>query len=122
MNSRKIVSVNPGDANWTSGRFVLWFGAYGDTKLFVNANHLENALDECIDWIADNATGLLCDDSVTELYNEAIGEGKDEEAAQEYAETDTTCGGNCGHYLLSWEWGIVCENPSFSELRALVSL
>lgn len=117
----KVIGINPGDATWTKHRFVLWFGACGGAKLFVNANSLEDALDECVDWIADNAPGLLCDDTVNEAYNEAISAGKSEEEARDEAEADTTCAGNNGHYLLSWEWGLVCEDPSFAELRALVA-
>ncbi len=65
----EIIEVNPGDRDWTCHVYVLYFGAYGWTQLRVWANHLEDALDECIDWIVDNAPGLLADDQVAEEYN-----------------------------------------------------
>lgn len=114
-----IIIVNPNDRDWTDSRFVLCFGAYGWTRLMVYANSLEDALDECVDWIADNAPGLLADDAVHKAYNEAIANGMSEEAAQGEAEEDTTCAGNEGHYLNSWEWGIVAENPSRADVLAL---
>jgi hypothetical protein len=111
---RKVVAVNTRDDG--SQRFILWFGAYGTTYLMVWANHLEDALDECIDWLADNAPGHLVDDQVNEDYAAAIAAGKSEEEAIEEAESDTTSGGNAGHYILSHEWGIVRENPSRADV------
>ena len=116
------VFINPRDAAWTSHRFVLAFGAYGWTVLIVHANHLEDALDEAIDWIAGNAPGLLADEQVAEEYNRAIAEGKSEDEAQEIATVDTTCGGNAGHYLLSWEWGIVAEDPDRATILRIFEI
>lgn len=112
--------VNPSDKTWTKHRFIFWFGAYGWTRLMVWANSLDDALDEAVDWIADNAPGLLADDAVTEEYNRCIGEGMSEEEAQEEATVDTTCAGNCGHYLNSWEWGILAEDPTRAEVLELL--
>lgn len=122
----KLVIVNPGDANWTRGRFVLCFGAYGWTRLLVWASSLDDALDEAVDWLADHAPGLLADEQVREAYRKAMaGKGPDDpeavEAAQSEAEQDTTCAGTCGHYLNSWEWGIVAENPSRATMLAIVA-
>lgn len=117
----KITSINPNDKTWTRQTFILSFGAYGNHHLYVHADHLEDALDECIDWIAENAPGLLMDEQVTEAYNAAIAEGKSEDEAREEAECDMTCGGNAGNYIASYEWSIYAENPTFSELRALVT-
>jgi|SRR5579885_1392820 len=111
--------INFSDRHWTRHRYVLCFGAYGWTKCLVWANSLDDALDECVDWIADNAPGLLCDDQVNEEYHRAIAEGKSEEEAQEEATIDTTCAGNNGHYLLSWEWGICAEDPTTKEIHDL---
>lgn len=115
----KIIAVNGSDRDWTSHRYVLAFGAYGWTRLMVWANNLENALDEAIDWIADNKPDLLCNEQVNEAYAEAIAEGLDEDAAYERATEDTVCGGNCGHYILSWEWSILAEDPTRDEVKAL---
>lgn len=102
--------VNPSDKGWTSHRYILSFGAYGDTHLLVWANHLQDALDEAIDWLVDNAPGHIVDDQVNEAYAEAIAEGKSEDEAYEIAEEDTTSGGNCGNHILSYEWSMI-EDP-----------
>jgi hypothetical protein len=115
-----VVLVNPSDRDYTKHRYVLAFGAHGWTVLVAWASHLEDALDECVDWIAEHAPGLLADEQVAEAYREAIAEGHDEETAQELATVDTTCAGNAGHYLLSWEWTIVCVDPSRAELKSIL--
>lgn len=112
----EVVPVNPNDKNWTRHRFILWFGAYGSTRLMVWANHLEDALDEAIDWLVENAPGHIVDDQVNEAYNAALAEGKSEEEAIEEAEADTTTGGNAGNHILSYEWGIVAEDPSRADV------
>ena len=117
----KIVLVNPSDRDWTRQRFVLWFGAYGSTNLMVWANSLDDALDECVDWIAEHAPGLLCDEQVAESYREALAAGKSEEEAMEEAEMDMTSAGNCSNYLASWEWGIALENPTREDLDAYLA-
>lgn len=97
-------------------RFILAFGAYGDTMLLVYADHLDDALVECVDWIAENAPGLLADDEVHEEYNRLVSEGASEEDAQEEASIDTTCAGNAGHYLNSWECTIVADENTRREV------
>jgi hypothetical protein len=111
----KIRIVNPNDVNFYKHSYVLQFGAYGDTRLLVYASSLDSGLEECIDWLADNAPGLLADDEVTDAYNEAINQGKTEEQAYEYATTDMTPGDN-GHYIASHEWAIVAEDPTREQL------
>ncbi len=118
--SRKCTLVNPNDRSRTRERYVLWFGAYGTTYLMVWANNLTDALDECVDWIAENAPGLLMDEQVNEAYREAIAEGKTEDQAIEHAEMEMTSAGNCGNYLASWEWGIALENPTRAQLLEFV--
>lgn len=112
--------VNPNDSDWTRNRYLLEFGMYHPTRLLVWANGLEDALDVAIDWIEENAPGLLVDEQVNEAYNEAIAEGKSEEEAQVCANTDVTCGGNAGHYIASEEWHILSENPSRKFLKDLI--
>jgi len=116
----KTVIVNPTDRDWTKHRFILAFGAYGWTRCMVWANDLDDALDEAVDWIADHEPGLLADEAVQEEYKLAISEGCDEDEAQERADIDTTCAGNEGHYLLSWEWTIVAEDPSRADVVAML--
>ena len=120
----KITCVNPMSRDMREGHyryrpFVLAFGAYGDTVLLAYGHYLEDALDECIDWIADKAPGLLMDDQVAEAYDECIAEGMSEEDAQQEAESDMTIGGNNGHYIASWEWCIIQEEPTRDELIAI---
>lgn len=129
--TRRVILINPTSKRWHDHAFVLWFGASGWTRLHVYADHLEDALDECIDWIADHAPGLLADESVHEQYRdllaERVAEGADPddesviEECQTEAEADTTCGGNCGHYLHSWEWGIALEDPTTDALYAYIT-
>lgn len=117
-----IIPINGSDREFTSGRFILWFGACGPTQLMVWANHLEDALDEAVDWLADpenGHTGLLADDAVNGAYRDAIALGLSEEDAIEAAEVDVTIAGNCGNHILSWEWGITAENPTRAEILAL---
>ncbi len=116
---RKIAIVNGNDRAWSKHRFILAFGAYGDTRLMVWADHLETALDVAIDWIADNAPGLLADAAVNEAFKEAKDQGLSDDQAMDQATIDTTCGGNCGNYLNSWEWCIVAEDPSRGEILAM---
>lgn len=109
-------------------RFVLWLGAYGSTMVLVYAKHLEDALDETIDWCVDFMPGLLCDDSVNaeyeRLFHEYTDSGLDEDAAREKAyeesEVDITRAGNYSNCIPSYEWGIVCENPSREELKGMI--
>lgn len=129
MGARKINFANPGSKYLGQPVWVLAFGAYGDTLVACYAKGIESALDECVDWIAENAPGLLADDAVAEEFRrilaEKVGSGanpEDErviEACQESAEVDTTCAGNEGHYLNSWEWTIVIERATRDELIAL---
>ncbi len=114
-----ITPVNGSDLDWTDHRYILWFGAYGTTRLMVWADHLQDALDVAIDWIAEHAPGLLCNDAVADAYREAIAAGKSEEDAIEDAEIDTSCGGNAGDRILSYEWGILAEDPTRAEILAM---
>ncbi len=120
MSADSIVAVNGSDRTWTRHRYILAFGAYGWTRLMVWANSLDDALEEAGDWIEEHAPGLFCDEQVREAYEEALTEGKSEEEAQEEAEVDTTsvCSGN--HYLLSWEWMILAEDPSRAQVLELM--
>lgn len=117
--SCSIEIVNPTDRAFTSSRFVLWFGAYGSTRLMVWADDLSDAFDEAIDWIAEHSPGMLADDSVCEAFDDARAAGLPDEAARELAETDMSQGGNCGNYVPSWEWGCLAENPTRADVLAL---
>jgi hypothetical protein len=117
MAEQTLFAVNQSDRDWTKQRFLLWFGEVSPKFLLVWANHLEDALDESIDCIAERWPGLLCDEQVTEQYKLALDEGLSEEKACEQAEQDTICAGNASHYIHCWHWGIVFENPSRQQLK-----
>lgn len=116
--AKNFFAVNPSK---DYKRFVLSFGAYGDTLLLVWADHLQDALDEAVDWIAENAPGLLADEQVNAAYNDAIAKGLDDEQACQVAEVDMTCAGNCGNFIPSWEWSVVSTFPSRERLKGIIS-
>jgi hypothetical protein len=115
----RIVLVNADDHYLWKHTYVLAFGAYGDTILMAYANSLDNALDECIDWLAERAPGHIIDAQVEEAYHQARNEGLSEEEAQERAEEDTTVGGNYGQHIISAEWSIVAEDPTEEQLAEI---
>lgn len=127
----KLNVANPHDREYTRARFVLHFGAYGWTHVLVYADHLEDALDEAVDWLEEHAPGLLVSrEEERELLCEAAENHgltmEQVEAAQaegdysvwDDATVDLTCAGNHGRYLASYEWGIVITNPNKAELIA----
>ena len=120
---RRVTIINPSDRwpidRWYPRRqhtFILAFGQVSATYLMVYADHLQDAFDECIDWIVDHAPGLLCDDEVAEEYERLIAEGKTEEEAWEESEVDTSSGGNAGNRIHSDEWTIAAEDLTRQEL------
>ena len=115
-----IIPVNGSDRAWARHRFILWFGACAPTYLMIWANSLDDALETAGDWIAANAPGLFCDDAVGEEYRAAIADGLSEEEATTRAEQDTTSLDG-GHYLVSWEWGILAEDPTREQVLALLA-
>lgn len=121
MASRKLYAVNTSERGSTKHRYILYFGDIYVKYLLVWANHLEDALDECVDCIAEKWPGLLCDDEVASEYNRLIAAGETEEEAQEHCAVDTTCAGNNGHYLFSWQWGIVIEDPTREQIKELLN-
>jgi hypothetical protein len=121
MGHTMFTVVNPNDKHFTRNRYCLAFDAYGSHMLLVWANGIEDALDECIDWIADHAPGLLADEQVAHEYQRLIAEGVSEEDANTQSTIDITCAGNNGHYILSWEWTIVAENPDRKTLKEIIS-
>lgn len=119
-NLGRIVDINPETHSYRfSHRYVLAFGAYGETLLLVRAEGIEDALSEAIDWLVDNEPGYIIDDQVNEEYARAIAEGLSEEKAMERAEQDTISGGNAGNHISSAEWTIVAEDPTDDQLEEL---
>jgi hypothetical protein len=115
-----IPIVNPGDAEWKDTLFELQFGAYGSTRLYVWADHLEDAFEEAVEWLDENAPGHLINLTTADLKEAAKDEGitwqshwpdwgdPDFEKVIERAEADLTLIGHTtlkhGQYVASWEW------------------
>lgn len=112
---RKINVANPTDKSWQKSSFLFWFGACAPTFVLAYGRGIEDALEEAADCLEEIAPGHFCQNQVGEDYEVAISEGKTHEEAVEEAESDTTCLDG-GRYLMSYEWGIVFENPSPKEL------
>lgn len=100
--------------------FLFSFGAYGDTHVVVLAAHLEDALESALEWLDDNAPGLLhtigpaqYEEAAKELgipWNRGIVNSADMDRICEIAEADMTMvthttleHGNC---IPSWEWHV----------------
>lgn len=118
----RIRLINAGDASWTKHSYVLSFGGFTIASrdlVLVYANNLQDALDDLIDWIAEEHPDSLADDAVNAQYSDLIDEGVSQEQAQEQAEADTTQGGNAGNYIHSEDWSIVAEDPTEGDLKKL---
>jgi len=104
-----------------SNLYRMWFGAYGDTIVYVWADDFETAFEESVEWLDDNAPGILVDVTEADLKEAAEdlnirwqpdwpdhGDSEFEKVAQ-HAEQDLTQIGHTtmkhGHYIPSWEWG-----------------
>ncbi len=133
--SRHTTMINAADRANYRHAYVLWFGAYGWTRLHVYADSLEDALESCAEWLADHAPGLIMkhgSDEHNELLKEACEEmglawpippGTDDFEpywkAEEQALADQTY--TESGYIASWEWGIGLEDPTAAELYAYVT-
>lgn len=88
--------ANPSDATWCRNRFLMWAGAYGDIKVAVYANSRDDAFEHLVEWLDDNAPGVL---------HEALTE--EDEIDMTLVSHTTLNNGNC---IPSWEWGYVSED------------
>lgn len=135
--SSPLTIINPNDRNWTRHRYVLWFGACGPTHLMAYANSLDDALEECGEWLAKHAPGLIMaawGEEHSALVKEACEEAgltypppsdvcadmdHHYQDAQQSAESDLTY--TESGYLTSHEWGITLEDPTRSEIKAFIA-
>jgi hypothetical protein len=113
--------VNSSDREWTRHRYVLWFGAYGGTRLMVWANDLDSALELAGEWLLHYAPGHVIrhdSEDLRTLISEAREENPDlsEDSVYELATADLTY--TESGYIVSYEWGIDLEDPSRSTLFA----
>jgi hypothetical protein len=138
-STRRVVMINATCRRFHDHAFVLWFGACGGARLHVYADSLEHAIEECGDWLAEHAPGLITrpgSDEYQDLMREtceelglawpmpapeALPEGVTEDQywdAEDQAFSDHTrleAG-----WIPSWEWGIALEDPTVEELYAYV--
>lgn len=124
---RTPIANEPGDGDEC---FRFYFGAYGETKLDVFADHLEDALEIAFEWLDDNAPGHLVQLGKAEWKEAAEELGLDPESdddeiqdrIREHAETDLTVCGHTqlknGHAILSFEWGVNELHPP-AKLKAV---
>lgn len=106
MSALDFTIVNPDAYEHPNAAYLLHFGSIGTAYLLAYAGSFSDALDECVDWIADNAPHLLANEQVEQEFYHGVAMGLSDSDAHEYATQDTTCAGNRGDYLHSWEWGI----------------
>lgn len=101
--------------------FLMFAGAYGDTHAWVWADHLEDAFEVFVEWLDDNAPGLLTELDESDLKNAAKDEGiawqphwpdwddRQFQKVVEAAEADLTVIGHTtlkhGTHIASYEWG-----------------
>lgn len=135
--SAPLTIINPNDRNWTRHRFVLWFGWFGTcvpTHLMVYANGLDDALEECADWLAANEPGHLMplygDEHMALIAEVATEHGLtlaqlDEVDEQQRFDLEQDATADCTYteqgYLTSYEWGISLENPTRAEVKAFIA-
>lgn len=99
---RAVYLANMSDRDWTSGRWIFHFGAYGDHSVLAYGTGFEAALETAAEYALERWPGLSCTDAVREEYNRQIADGATEDAAWEAATVDTLSVDG-GEYL-SWEW------------------
>ncbi len=131
-HTRQVVMLNPTERKWHRNKaFVLWFGAYGTTRLHVYGTDLGDALETCAAWLADNAPGHITSSDEfwklvkSELDAEGLPEpenwddGSPQAAILQSLEEDMTY--TESGYITSHEWGIMLENPSVDTLYRFIS-
>src|SRR6187549_2313364 len=80
---RTSIANEPGDGDEC---FRFYFGAYGETKLDVFADHLEDALELAFEWLDEHAPGHLVSIGEDELKESAKELGYDYAQAVQSAE------------------------------------
>ncbi len=121
--TNRIPVANPDNLSWAKGAFLFSFGAYGDTKVIVLENTLDDALETAGEWLAENAPGIFIEpdyeSSAQELYGKPVDEcdPDEQEKIWEHAETDLTYT-ESGH-IASWEWGV--QDLDFTKVKALLT-
>ena len=115
----KTVPVIRETGHGESRGYLFSFGAYGDTHVAVIGGSLDDGLESCLDWLDDNAPGLLSTvtaedyaEAARELGIEWPREDFDDESKKvtQAAECDMTMAGHTtlahGNCIPSWEWHV----------------
>ncbi len=105
--------ANACDYDWTDELYYFSLGAYGSTHVYVWANSADDAMEEMVEWVDDNAPGLLSTIGEAELRESAeeLGIEYDPEDVDyqiiEHAEQDMYVVGHTtlkhGNAMPSWE-------------------
>lgn len=121
-----LANCDAGDEERT---FRFSFGAYCSARCYVFAPHLEGALEFALQWLDDNAPGLLTTIGPEDYKRAAIELGLPDDdtegpfwhKVQERAEEDMLMVSHTtlknGNAIPSWEWG--CVEICGAELEAL---
>ena len=117
---KRIHVANPYDREFTTGSYLLWFGACAPTLVLAYGS-LEDAIELAGEVLVDNGLlGLIMphgSEELTELAAEAraeLGPVADESEVYEAATVDLTY--TESGYIPSHEWGIYIDNPSKADL------
>lgn len=119
LGSITILNQSDADIFGTGHSYVLWFGMISPKRVLVYASCLDDAVDELIDWVAEEYPGMIIDEEVQEEFERQRKAGLSNEEAWEQAEIDTTSGGNAGNHINSDEWGIIAEDPTEEQLQEI---
>ena len=90
----RVTIVNAYDRDVWDNNYIIALGAYGNTLLRIYEDSLDRAIDIAVDWVVDNAPGLLADSEVQDEYERLLAEGLEEESAMKQAEADTIQAGS----------------------------
>ena len=111
------IEVNPNDADWNDHCYLYAFGHPATScPLYLLAwGEEDSALDECIDWLADNKPMMLATEYVNGKIDEVTehldSETKEWEDAYNSAVEGYICGGNHGDYLSADMVALVAADP-----------
>ncbi len=110
-----------GAAGLRKGLYLMWAGQVGSVRVYVWADSFESAFEEFVEYLDDEAPGMLTDVTEDDLKEAAQDKGiewqetwpdwedSDFVVVAEAAEVDLTSIGHTtlkhGQYIASWEWG-----------------
>lgn len=130
---RQVILTNPTERSHHQHSYVLWFGAYGWTRLHTYADSLDDALESCAAWLAEYAPGLIrrlsdyhdlmkdaCEEIGIPWPSTQDDTTRDEQywQAEERAMVDHTR--TESGWIPSWEWGVALEAPTTEQLYRYV--